>query len=125
MRTAAVVLLAATLAGPAAAGGWGRVRPDVDVLVPFDPYQQPNGGQNGGTQWFGGGPHVDIPGTVTIDANPYVCDVDGKQFAKRDQFILHIRVVHHLAPNQIPDALMVVDHRVHFVGLPETAQQGR
>jgi hypothetical protein len=123
MRTIAVVLLATALAATAVAGGLGRVRPDLDILVPFDPYQ--NGGQNGTMQWFGGGPHVDVPGTVTIDANPYVCDIDGKQFAKRDQFILHIRVVHHLAPNDIPDALMVVDHRVHFVGLPETAQQRR
>jgi hypothetical protein len=114
----AAVLAVLMLAGPAAAQGWGGRRPDLDVFVPIDPHAPP-------MQWFGSQDHGLVPGTVTINAAPYVCDVDGRKFPKRDLFLLHLRVVHKVPTQDIPETLAVVDGQVHFIGYPAPSASTR
>ena len=80
MRAAAAILLLVALAAPGLADDWnrGRGRPDVDVFVPVDPYEHER------LYWSDGKDHHRVPGTVTINGSPYVCDRDGKRFDDRD-----------------------------------------
>jgi hypothetical protein len=104
---AALCLLAAAV--PGAAGDRGR-SPDVDVLVPVEPYEHER------LHYFGRRHHHLVPGTVTINREPYVCDLDGRRFTDREAFIAHLRVAHRVLPERIPDLLLVRDGRVHFLG---------
>lgn len=111
MRAAAALLL--LLAGvPAIAGDrrHGRGRPDVDVFVPVDPYEHER------LYWSDGRDHHALPGTVTINGSPYICDPDGTRFEDRDAFLYHLRRAHGVDPARVSELLMVRDGRVHFVG---------
>ena len=107
MRRLAAALLAVT-AVVAAADDRAR-RPDVDVIVPVPPYEHER------LHYFGRRHHHLVPGTVTINAPPYVCDLDKLSFRDRDRFIAHLRRAHHVAPEAIPDRLLVLDGQVHFL----------
>lgn len=84
--------------------------PDVDVIVPVVPEEHQR------LHYFGRRHHHLVPGTVTINRAPYVCDLDAKRFRERDDFVAHLRTVHRTPANAIPDRLLVRDGVVHFVG---------
>ena len=107
MRAFAVILV--VLASSLASAGDGRGRADVDVVVPIVPHDP-------GVEWFGRRDHHAVPGTVTINDPPYRCDVEGKSFSDREDFVAHIRRVHRTHPDEIADHLVVQDGRVHFIG---------
>ncbi|HLK12525.1 MAG TPA: hypothetical protein VKW76_14205 [Candidatus Binatia bacterium] len=111
MRLRAIVLLAA-LALPAAAQQGAGQRPGgrtgIDVVVPVDPYEHDR------LHWFDGQPHHLVPGTVTIDAPPYVCDRDGETFTDQEAFAAHLRSAHRVPAGQIPSRLVVEGGQVHF-----------
>jgi hypothetical protein len=107
-----VALVGAALAAvvaTAVADDRGRLRPDVDVLVPLPPYP-PNR-----LEWFDGRLHHVVPGAVSIDGEPYVCDVDGKRFKDGDSFAIHLVSVHHVPAERIPERILLRDGIVHFV----------
>jgi hypothetical protein len=116
---AALVLLLAAL--PAAGDGPPPAarRPDVNVILPVDPYEHER------LHWFGRRGHHLVPGTVTIDREPYRCDVDRRRFRKEDDFVAHLRTVHRLPEERIPDALVVRDGIVHFIGAPTREGRGQ
>ena len=88
-------------------------KPDVDVVVPVDPHEHER------VYWFGGRGHHLVPGTVTINTHePYRCDVDGRRFATQDAFVAHLRSEHRVPEEQIPEAVVVRNGLVHFVGEP-------
>lgn len=114
------VLLALALAVPGAAGEPppppdaavdAARRPNVDAVVPIPPYEHER------LHWFGRRHHHLVPGTVTINRRPYVCDLDGRRFRERDDFVAHLRTAHRLAAADIPERLQVRDGVVHFIGL--------
>ena len=78
--------------------------------MPLPPYEHER------LHYFGRRHHHLVPGTVTINGAPYVCDPDGRRFTDRDAFVAHLRTAHHAPPERIPDLLLVRDGRVHFVG---------
>ncbi len=88
----------------------GRPRPDVDVVVPVDPHEHER------LHWFGRRGHHLVPGTVTIDREPYRCDVDKLRFRDEDDFVAHLRTAHRVPEDAIPGTLVVRDGLVHFVG---------
>jgi hypothetical protein len=83
----------------------------VDVVVPV-----PIAPRDPGVQWFGRRDHHAVPGTVTIDAPPYRCDVEGTSFDDREAFVAHIRSVHRMPSARIADHVVVRDGKVHFIG---------
>lgn len=99
---AATVTLATDLPAPR--------RPDVDVIVPVDPHEHER------LHYFGRRHHHLVPGTVTIDKAPYVCDLDRKKFTDREQFTSHLQRTHKVPPADIPDRLVVEQGVVHFIG---------
>src|SRR2546425_1393539 len=50
--------------------------------------------------------HLLVPGTVTINGTPYICDLDSERFVDCDAFVAHLRTAHHTAPARIPDLLL-------------------
>jgi hypothetical protein len=84
--------------------------PRVDAIVPVPPTEHHR------LYWFGRRQHHLVPGVVTIDALPYVCDLDAKEFGDRDRFVAHLHEAHRTPSARIPDLLLVRDGRVHFVG---------
>jgi hypothetical protein len=102
----------------AALAAWGVVaaaepgrrggRDDLDIVVPIDPREHER------LYWFGRPDHHLVPGTVTINRAPYVCDPHRRSFRERDAFVAHLRTVHRLAADEIPGALVVEDGVVHF-----------
>src|SRR5207244_3387916 len=105
----AVALLVLLGTPPALADG-SRARSDIDVIVPVAPTEHER------LHYFGRRDHHLVPGTVTINGAPYVCDVDGKRFTDRDTFVAHLRAAHRTPAAKIPDRLLVRGGRVHFVG---------
>jgi hypothetical protein len=103
------VAFAVALAGAPRAEQATRA-PDVDVFVPVPPYEHER------LHFFDGRHHHLVPGTVTIDREPYQCDRDRKRFSSEDDFVAHLRGTHHVPSSAIPDALVVRDGIVHFVG---------
>ena len=87
---------------------FGRV--DLDVVVPIDPHEHER------MHWFGRRDHHVVPGTVTINRAPYVCDAHQREFRTRDGFVGHLLKGHGLSIEQIPDALVVLRGVVHFLG---------
>lgn len=90
--------------------GQGRVRPDLGIVIPIEPHEHDR------LQWFGRQDHHVVPGTVTIDKAPYVCDAHDRRFRDKDVFIAHLRADHGLRPDEIPDRLVVLKGVVHFSG---------
>jgi hypothetical protein len=88
----------------------GTGGPRVDAVVPIPPTEHER------LHFFGRRDHHRVPGTVTIDKPPYVCDVDGERFTDRDAFVAHLRSRHRIASARIPDTLVVQDGQVHFLG---------
>lgn len=84
--------------------------PRVDAIVPIPPTEHER------LHFFGRRDHHRVPGTVTINKPPYVCDVEGLRFGDRDTFVAHLRSRHRLASADIPDLLVVHDGQVHFIG---------
>jgi len=110
MRATAALLLLVACTVPGLADDHGRGRPDVDVFVPVDPYEHER------LHYFDGRDHHAVPGTVTINGAPYICDRDGARFTDRDAFLFHLRRAHGVDPARASELLMVRDGRVHFVG---------
>ncbi len=104
-------MLLVLLASGVAIAADGHRKADVDVLVPV-----PIAPRDPGVQWFGRRDHHAVPGTVTINAPPYRCDVEGTSFSDREAFVAHIRAVHRTPPAKIADHVVVEDGRVHFIG---------
>jgi hypothetical protein len=104
---AALLLLLAATCATSVAGDGGRS--DVEVFVPVDPYEHER------LHWFGNRDRHLVPGTVTINKAPYVCDPDGRRFRDREAFVAHLRSRHAIAPDDIPGRLVVVDGIVHFI----------
>ena len=104
---ATAILVAAAL--PVAAHDPAR-RADVDAIVPVVPYEHER------LHYFDRRDHHVVPGTVTIDRAPYLCDLDQREFVDRDDFVAHLRTEHRTPSQRIPDLLVVRDGRVHFVG---------
>lgn len=88
----------------------GTIRPRVEAIVPIEPREHER------LHWFGRRDHHVVPGTVTINASPYACDLDQRRFRERDDFVAHLRVAHHADVDRIPDLLVVRDGVVHFTG---------
>ena len=108
MRALREALLAVALAAVAAADD--RPRTSVDAIVPVPPTEHER------LHWFGRRGHHLVPGTVTIDRAPYVCDLDRKTFRTEEDFVAHLRTAHHAPPAAIPDLVVVRDGQVHFIG---------
>src|SRR5947208_14324085 len=108
----AVLFLALALgpARPCRGADPGPPPPGVEAIVPVEPEEHER------LHYFGRRHHHLVPGTVTIDRPPYVCDVDGRQFTQGDDFVAHLRAVHHARPDEIPELLLVRDGVVHFPG---------
>ena len=101
-------LVVVALAAGAAADD--RPRTSIDAIVPVPPTEHER------LHWFGRRHHHVVPGTVTIDRAPYVCDLDGKTFRTDDDFVAHLRTAHHARPAAIPEHVLVRDGQVHFIG---------
>jgi hypothetical protein len=111
MRLAVLVGLAVLAAAAANAGERrGRRGPDLDVVVPLVPEEHER------VWFFDGRDHHAVPGTVTINADPYVCDRDGARFDDRDVFLFHLRSAHEVEPGRVPGLLQRRRGRLHFVG---------
>jgi hypothetical protein len=95
---------------PRAAPTTATANPRLDVVLPVPPVEHER------LYYFSGGAHHLVPGAVSIDGPPYVCDLDHLTFADRERFVLHLRTVHRISPDRIRDGVMVVDGRVHYVG---------
>jgi|SRR5581483_7716882 len=87
-----------------------RSGPRVDAVVPVDPHEHER------LHFFDGRAHHVLPGTVTIDRDPYVCDVDGRRFEAEDAFVAHLRTAHRVPPDAIQDRVTVRGGIVHFAG---------
>jgi hypothetical protein len=85
-------------------------RPEVDVLVPVEPREHER------IWWMHRHDRRLAPPTVSIDGEPYVCDVDGRRFAAREAFVAHLRGDHLVDPERVPDLLYEVEGEVHFTG---------
>jgi hypothetical protein len=85
-----------------------RRGPDVDVVLPVEPREHER------LQWFGRRGHHLVPGTVTINRAPYVCEVEGGEFRQRDEFVAHLRLVHGVAVEEIADAVVLTDGQIRF-----------
>jgi hypothetical protein len=109
VRLLAVVVLIAAVAS-ARADEPRRARPGVEAYVPVDPYEHER------LHYFGRRDHHQVPGTVTINAKPYACDLDQRRFREREDFVAHLRAVHRTPADRIPDLLVVRDGIVHFIG---------
>ena len=83
---------------------------DVDVVVPVVPEEHER------LYFFSGRDHHAVPGTVTINGSPYVCDKDGARFTDREVFLFHLQRAHGVEPSHAAHYLMVRDGRVHVVG---------
>lgn len=111
VRTPAVALL--LLLGAVAVRAEDKKRDprvDLDVVVPVPPVEHER------LYFFGKHDPHPVPGTVTINGAPYECDLDRLRFRDRDRFVAHLRSAHHMPADRIPDTLVVIDGRVHFVG---------
>jgi hypothetical protein len=103
---AAVLLAIAALRVDAGERGDGR---SLDVIVPVPPHEHQR------LHYFDRRPHHLVPGTVTINRAPYACDLDGRRFRERDDFVAHLRSAHRTPEAAISDRLVVRDGVVHFV----------
>jgi len=112
MLVLAAVISSAADDSPSAGTSPGNssARPRVDAVVPIPPTEHER------VYYFGRPDHHLVPGTVTIDADPYICDAHRLRFKDRDDFVAHLRTAHGLPPEAIPEQLQVRDGRVHFVG---------
>jgi len=85
----------------------------VEAWVPVDPYEHER------LHYFGRRDHHLVPGTVTINAKPYVCDLDQRRFREREDFVAHLRAVHRAPAERIPDLLALVgDAADGYPGIP-------
>ena len=109
MRSLVPALLV-LLASLATAADPPRPRTDLDVIVPVPPYEHER------LHYFGKRDHAAVPNAVTINAAPYECDAHHLAFREREEFVAHLRSAHDVAADQIADAVVVIDGRVHFVG---------
>jgi hypothetical protein len=82
----------------------------LDLIIPIVPEEHER------LHYFDRRDHHLVPGTVTINKAPYVCDPDGKRFRDRDEFVAHLRTVHRTPPGAIADRIVVRDGVVHFIG---------
>lgn len=110
MRLLAAGSLAALLAVAAHAGDGRRGRDGLDVLVPLDPHEHER------LHWFDRRDHHLVPGTVTVNRAPYVCDVEGTEFRRRDAFVAHLRLVHRVPPDRIRELVVLTGGQVRFPG---------
>ncbi len=87
-----------------------RFGPDLDVFIPIEPEEH--------ERLYFRSPRKrnPIPGTVTINRPPYVCDLDRETFTDRERFAAHLVEKHRVPWDQIGDLLFVVDGQVHFGG---------
>lgn len=91
----------------------GPHRADPHVYVPVPPpsdsYEDP------GVRFFGRN-RVEVPGAVTVNAPPYVCDLDGRTFGDKQSFVTHLKTTHGSELRESADPFVVDEGQVHFTG---------
>jgi hypothetical protein len=91
------------------AGGGSAVRLHIPAPPPDGVYEQQ------APQFFGR-ERVEVPGAVAVNVPPYVCDVDGKTFSTKKDFVAHLQTSHGKLLRQIDDPFTVHRGQVHFRG---------
>ena len=81
----------------------------VPVPPPAEPYRDP------GVQFFGRN-RVEVPGAVTVNAAPYICDLDRRTFDDKQSFVAHLKAAHGSALSEAADPFVVDAGQVHFTG---------
>jgi hypothetical protein len=66
--------------------------------------------------YFYGKERVEVPGIVSINRRPYVCDVDHRTFRDKQTFVAHLRVDHAADFRRSADPFVIRDGQVHFPG---------
>jgi hypothetical protein len=80
----------------------------LDIWVPIDPYEHER------TWYMHRSDRSLVPPAVSIDGEPYVCDLDGKRFSDREKFVGHLRGDHGIPRDEIRRGIYEVDGLVHF-----------
>jgi hypothetical protein len=91
----------------------GPRRADPYVYVPVPPPSDVN--QQRGVQFFGRN-RVEVPGAVTVNTPPYVCDPDGRTFDDKQSFVAHLRTTHDSELRESTAPFVVDAGQVHFTG---------
>lgn len=86
-------------------GGYGA---GVDVWVPIDPYEHER------TWYMHRSDRSLVPPAVSIDEDPYICDLDGERFSDRERFVAHLRGDHGIPRDDIRRGIYEEDGLVHF-----------
>jgi hypothetical protein len=67
--------------------------------------------------YFYGRDRIEVPGAVTINAPPYVCDLDEATFGDKLAFVAHLRTTHSARLREAASPFVVSPRgQVHFVG---------
>lgn len=104
-----VIALLVPLTAASAEESRRRPRTDLDVVVPVDPRPHED------VYWFSGRHHHAVPGTVTINKAPYVCDADKLGFDDEESFVAHVRKKHGVRAEELREFVVVRDEVVHFI----------
>ncbi|MCW5889638.1 MAG: hypothetical protein KIT14_03715 [bacterium] len=90
---------------PGPGPGYGN---GLDIWVPIDPYEHER------TWFMHRSDRSLVPPAVSIDRDPYVCDLDQRRFADRERFVAHLRGEHGIPRDDIRRGIYQVDGLVHF-----------
>lgn len=112
---AGLLAVAAGTANPSLAGEplrlSFRAEPEVYMSLPPPPELQEDPGVR-----VRGRRRIEVPAAVTINAPPYVCDLEGDTFADKQAFVSHLRARHGAVLRDASDPFVVDDGQVHFIG---------
>ena len=118
MLAALSVLSVLTAAGAATGADYAQLRrrprrADPHVYVPVPP--PTDSYQDQGVRFFGRN-RVEVPGAVTVNLPPYVCDLDGRAFDDKQSFVVHLKTTHGSELRESADPFVVDAGQVHFTG---------
>jgi hypothetical protein len=65
---------------------------------------------------FHGRARIEVPGAMTVNEPPYVCDLEGSVFEDKGSFVAHLRTQHSTRLRESQDPFVVEAGQVHFVG---------
>jgi hypothetical protein len=86
---------------------------DRDVYVPVAPPASLY--EDRGVQ-FHGRERIVVPGAMTVNEPPYICDLEGSTFQDKRSFVAHLRTEHPTRLRESQDPFVVDAGQVHFVG---------